>query len=423
MDAFANTLKIALPMFFILIVIEAIVDRVKGKKKVKAFDTISSLSSGVTNLIKDSVGLVVVIISYPYLVNKLGLFSYEDTWVVYLVGFIALDFAGYANHVLAHQINYFWNNHRIHHSSEEFNLPCALRQSIATFFGTFVIFLIPAAFLGVPHEVIGAIAPAHLFLQFWYHTQYIPKLGILEYIIVTPSQHRVHHAINDIYINKNLGQIFCIWDRMFGTFQEELDDVPPAYGVLAPARTWNPIKINFQHLWLLAKDAWRTNNWWDKLRLWFMPTGWRPDDVKDKYPITKINDVYNFDKYETPFSKSLVAWSWFHYTINSLLAVIMLFQIKAIGFPAIFVFSAVLMMSIYAYTSLMDGERVAFWISILTGIFAIGIVIYSGSFFGIDSLIPNGSVIVLSYFVAAPVGAYWFLNNWGEEEQELQSVA
>ena len=403
-------------MFVILIIIEAIVDKIKGKEKVKAFDTISSLSSGVTNLIKDSLGLVVVIISYPFLVEKVGLFTYEDTWGVYVVGFIALDFAGYANHVLAHKINYFWNNHRIHHSSEEFNLPCALRQSIATFFGTFVIFLIPAALLGVPQEVISAIAPAHLFLQFWYHTQYIPKLGILEYIIVTPSQHRVHHAINKIYIDKNLGQIFCVWDRMFGTFQEELEEEPPVYGIITPAGTWNPIKINFQHLWLLAQDAWRTNNWWDKLRLWFMPTGWRPEDVKDRYPITsKIKDVYNFEKYETPYSKSLVLWSWLHYVVNTILAVIMLYQIKTIGFPAIFVFSGLLMMSIYAYTSLMDGERISFWISLATAAFAVGIVIYSGSFFGIDALIPNGSVVILSYFAAAPIGAYWFLNNWKSE--------
>ena len=121
--------------------------------------------------------------------------------------------------------------------------------------------------LGVPDEVIGVVAPLHLFAQFWYHTQHINKMGFLEKIIVTPSHHRVHHAINQEYIDKNLDQIFIFWDKLFGTFQEELKEVPPVYGITRPVRTWNPVKINFQHLWLLIKDAWRTKSWKDKFTL------------------------------------------------------------------------------------------------------------------------------------------------------------
>ena len=149
------------------------------------------------------------------------------------------------------------------------------------------------------------MAPLHLFAQFWYHTKHIGKLGVLEYIIVTPSQHRVHHAINTIYLDKNLAAIFCVWDRLFGTFQEELDEVPPVYGVLKPANTWNPILINFQHIWSLIKDAWRTNNWLDKFRIWFMPTGWRPKDVAEKFPITIIEDPYSQTKYDNLYVQIL----------------------------------------------------------------------------------------------------------------------
>ena len=163
-------------------------------------------------------------------------------------------------------------------------MACALRQSISNILGYGALFMIPAAVLGIPQEVIAILAPLHLFGQFWYHTQHIGKLGWLEYIIVTPSQHRVHHAINPIYIDKNLSAIFCVWDRMFGTFQEELDDEPPVYGVLKPVQSWNPIWINFQHLWGLALDAWHTKRWRDKFRLWLMPTGWRPEDVKTIAP-------------------------------------------------------------------------------------------------------------------------------------------
>jgi alkylglycerol monooxygenase len=183
-------------------------------------------------------------------------------------------------HRIAHQVNFFWNKHAIHHSSEDFNLACALRQSVSSFVNLFTFFLLPAAMLGVPTEVIGIVAPLHLFAQFWYHTQHISKMGILEKIIVTPSHHRVHHAINPEYMDKNISQIFIFWDKLFGTFQEELPDVPPVYGITRPAQTWNPITINFQHLWLLIQDAWRARSWWDKLRIWFMPTGWRPADVE-----------------------------------------------------------------------------------------------------------------------------------------------
>jgi len=109
------------------------------------------------------------------------------------------------------------------------------------------------------------------------------QIGFLEYIIVTPSQHRVHHAINPIYIDKNLAAIFCVWDRIFGTFQEELDSEPPIYGTLKPVQSWNPVWINFQHFWiLLMRDAWYTKNGLSKVKIWFMPTGWRPQDVIDR---------------------------------------------------------------------------------------------------------------------------------------------
>ena len=122
-------------------------------------------------------------------------------------------------------------------------------------------------------------------------------MGILESFLVTPSHHRVHHAINPEYIDKNHGQIFIIWDKLFGTFQEELPNVPPVFGITVPASTWNPIKINFQHIWLLMKDAWRTKNVSDKFKIWFKPTGWRPTDMIEQYPIhNKITDPYNFEK-------------------------------------------------------------------------------------------------------------------------------
>ena len=153
---------------------------------VNNMDMVSSLSSGITNATKDVLGLSLVILSYGWFENRLALTHIAGGFLTYLVAFLVLDFAGYWSHRIAHEYNIFWNAHIIHHSSEEFNLACALRQSISSIFKIFAFFLIPAALLGVPEKVIAIVAPLHLFAQFWYHTRHIGKLGWLEKIIVTP---------------------------------------------------------------------------------------------------------------------------------------------------------------------------------------------------------------------------------------------
>ncbi len=371
-------------------------------------DTVSSISSGLTNIVKDSLGLGVIIVSYPYLVDHLAVIEIRNTWMVWLVAFIAMDFAGYWNHRLSHHINFFWNQHVIHHSSEQFNLACALRQSISNLLGYFPLLLLPAALVGVPREVIAILAPIHLFAQFWYHTQHIGKMGFLEYVIVTPSQHRVHHAINPEYIDKNLGQILCIWDRMFGTFQEELKEVPPQYGVLKPAATWNPIVINFQHLWRLIQDAWRTRSILDKFRIWFMPTGWRPEDVKDKYPVRIITDVYHFKRYQTPASRFMKGYAIFQMIFTLLLLLFMFYNYSEIGFDGLLLFGAFVFSGIYGYTSLMDGSSYAFWIELIRGIAGLGLIYGSGDWFGINEYLSWGSAVVAIYFIITILAAYYF---------------
>ncbi len=408
MQTYAYALMIAIPMFSLLVLFEAIYGAARGRQTLNHLDTISSLSSGVTNVIKDSLGLVVILVSYPFLLHTLALFEIETTWLLYVVGFVAIDLAGYGSHRLNHTVNFFWNTHVIHHSSEEFNLACALRQEISALLGIYALFLVPAAILGVPAKVISLIAPIHLFLQFWYHTCHIPKLGWLEYVIITPSQHRVHHAINPVYIDKNFGQIFTWWDRLFGTFQEELEDVPPVYGVTRPPRTWNPIKINFQHLWSLMLDAWHTRSWRDKARIWFMPTGWRPADVVDRYPVETIRDVYAYEKYSTSATPRLIVWSWMHFVSTLLLLLYMLYRLTDIGFPALFLYGAFIVVGIAGFTSMMDGSRYAVWIELARGAAGVGFIGATGGWFGIETLFPGATVMVAAYCVATSLGGLYF---------------
>jgi len=419
METYANALLYAIPFFIVLLLIEILYGHFVKKQHHKVLDTVSSISSGLTNIVKDSLGLGVILVSYPFLLENLAITKIEATWLVWLVAFLAIDFAGYWNHRLSHHINFFWNQHVIHHSSEEFNLACALRQSISNLLGYFPLFLIPAAFLGVPAEVIAIIAPVHLFAQFWYHTQHIGKMGWLEYIIVTPSQHRVHHAINPEYIDKNLGQILCVWDRWFGTFQEELEQVPPQYGVLKPAHTWNPILINFQHLWRLSLDAWRTKSIKDKFRIWFMPTGWRPPDVREKFPTEVIQDVYGFKRYQTSASRYLKAYAIFQMVCTLALILFMFYNYTEIGFSGLLLFGAYVFLGIFGYTSLMDRQNFAFYIELFRGIAGIALIWSTNDWFGINSIWEYGSLVIALYFGLSILGGFYFtfVERAGMEQQ------
>jgi len=407
-----------MPAFLLLVLFEKWYGWYKGHDTVPVNDMISSLSSGITNVTKDVLGLSVAIISYGWLTSKVAITHFESGWATYLIAFIALDFAGYWVHRIAHEYNLFWNNHIIHHSSEEYNLACALRQSISSIVRIFAIFLLPAALLGVPQEVIGIVAPLHLFAQFWYHTQHIGRMGFLEQIIVTPTHHRVHHAINPIYLDKNYSQIFIIWDKLFDTFQEERADTPAVYGVTRPVRTWNPIKINFMHLWLLIKDAWHAQSWWDKLRIWFMPLGWRPPDVANKYPIYKINDVFHFEKYSPKVSSSMLIWCWVQMFMVLLFISYLFGNIATIGAPAMFVYGAFVFLSVYAYTELLDKNRFAWLWESMKNALGIYILIQQGDWFGISSYVPVIQIILFAYFILSTG-----ITSWLTYQQSGQEVA
>ena len=382
MDAYANALLYAIPGFMVLMLIEIAYGRYVKNQKYRLFDTLSSLSSGVTNVLKDSLGLALVLVSYPFLASRLAVVEVSNSWLTWVIAFVVIDFAGYWNHRLSHRVNIFWNQHVIHHSSEDFNLACALRQSISNVVGYTAILLLPAALLGVEYSVIAVLAPLHLFGQFWYHTQHIGKLGFLEYILVTPSQHRVHHAINEQYIDKNLGQIFSVWDRLFGTFQEELDEVPPRYGVLKPAMTYNPLWINFQHAYNLAFDAWHAKRFTDKLRIWFMPTGWRPGDVAERFERPIIEDVYAYEKYDpkSTLLRRVVVFAQFVFAISLLFYFFALFSELSNTYRLYA--GALIFLMVMGYSSLMDGSRWALAFEALRIAFVIGLYLWSSAFFG-----------------------------------------
>ena len=418
MKEYATVLLFAMPLFLALIIIEKVYGYYKGEDTAPTMDSVSSISSGIINSLKDVLGLSVTLLSYDWMVNRIALFHQEPNLIAYIIGFIAIDFYGYWSHRLAHQINFLWNKHAIHHSSEEFNLSCALRQTISSFVNLFTFLLIPAAVLGVPAKVIAITLPIHLFLQFWYHTKHIKKMGVLEQIIVTPSHHRVHHAINPEYIDKNHGQIFIFWDKLFGTYQEELDTIPPVFGITRPAQTWNPFRINFQHLWLLICDAWRAENWKDKFTIWFQPTGWRPENFEEKYPVAKITNVYDFNKYGTQYSKTLMNWSILQLFVTLALVSYLYLSIAQLDLQNIFLYGFFIFISVYSYTELMDANKFSLVWESIRFTFGIGIVTYIGDWFGIDRIIPFGTYLIMGYLVLSLLVNVYFV-SFGFKSEKL----
>jgi alkylglycerol monooxygenase len=397
MDTYANILLITIPIFLILIVVEVSYGVWKKDQKHSYMDTISSLSSGFTNLMVDILGLGIIIFSYPFFYERLKIVELEESILLYFLAFVCVDFASYCHHRLKHSINIFWNMHVIHHSSEEFNLACALRQSITNNLGIGILFLIPAALLGVPAKMISILGPLHLFGQFWYHTRHIGKLGWLEYILVTPSQHRVHHAINKEYIDKNLAAIFCIWDRVFGTFQEELDDVPCVYGTLKPVNTWNPLLINFQHLSFLIQDAWHTNNIGDKLKIWFMPTGWRPQDIIDKYPRNSVDNVYRQKKYKPNYTLLHKIFVGFHFITLNIVLFIFLNSFADLSFFDKSGYLILIFSTIFSFSSIMDGFKWSVSFEFVRIIIGVMVILMQGDFQLTSN--PSMSIFLLSYLI------------------------
>lgn len=420
METYAMALSYAIPGFILLVVIESIAARIMGRSVNKGMDVISSLSSGMTNTLKSLLGLSIVILSYDWMVSNWAIFEIKSTLWLYIAAFICIDFASYWSHRFNHVVNVFWNRHIVHHSSEEFNLSCALRQSISGIVEIYFFLYIPMAIIGIPTKVVAIVAPLHLFAQFWYHTRLINRMGFLEHIIVTPSHHRVHHAINKEYIDKNLAAIFIVWDKLFGTFQEELKDVPPVYGTLKAVKTWNPVIINFMHLWGIIKDAWRARSWWDKLRIWFMPTGWRPDDVKEKYPIAITEDVYNRPKYDTDPSKAMLYWSWFQLVINNALMYYALVSFGKFDYFYLALYMGFLFISIFAYTSLMDGHKMALFFEVLKVISGVSLIYLMDGWYGLDEVMFGASYLMIVYLVISLLATVYFL--YLERRQSIQTA-
>nr|WP_221191981.1 sterol desaturase family protein [Microbulbifer rhizosphaerae] len=355
---------LAIPFFLIAILVELALDRWRGWGLYRLNDAIGSLSVGIlsriTGLLRKGVLLLVYIPLYellePYY-RAVGFnWSLDNGWHL-LLAVLAYDFCYYWKHRMAHEINLFWADHLVHHQSEDYNLTTALRQPSG---GPPIgwIFYMPLLLIGLPAELLITAGAIDLIYQFWVHTQKFPKVRWMEWIFVTPSNHRVHHAQNKIYVDKNYGGVLIVWDRLFGSYQEELEKEPCIYGVRKPLNSFDPLAANLQHYKRMALDAWHTKSWRDKLTLWFRRTGYRPADAEAAMPVPSC-DLDNFRRYDPEVRRPLRLYALAQHLCYSAATLALLWYAGELGYIEQAVGVALLAAGLVVNGRILEGHRFA----------------------------------------------------------------
>ncbi|HSH89972.1 MAG TPA: lysoplasmalogenase family protein [Ramlibacter sp.] len=303
----SQVIVFATPVFFGLIAIEFAWGWARKRNTYRLNDAINSISLGMLSQVSAVFTRLFRVGVYTAIYGAVSIWhndAFWMSWYGWLIALVFYDFCYYWLHRAGHETAIFWAAHVVHHQSQDYNLSTALRQtSSGALLGW--MFYVPMALAGVPPLVFGVVALIDLLYQFWVHTEHVPKLGWFDRWFCSPSNHRVHHAVNDEYVDRNYGGILIIWDRIFGSFTEE--DSKCVYGTRSPLNSWDPLWSNAEVYWALAKDSWHARSWKDKLLVWIKPPGWRPADVAARFPKAPF-DIAKLERYHPPITK---ATAWF----------------------------------------------------------------------------------------------------------------
>jgi sterol desaturase/sphingolipid hydroxylase (fatty acid hydroxylase superfamily) len=297
----AQIIVLATPAFLALIALEYAVGVARGRNTYRLHDAITSIGLGMLSQVAGVLTRLFTIGIYVAAFDHVALLQLDASspWV-WLGALLLYDFLYYWHHRAGHRVALFWAAHVVHHQSEDYNLSTALRQTSTGWIAGWIFYL-PMAVLGVPPLVFAAVALIDLLYQFWVHTQQVGRLGWFDRVFCSPSNHRVHHAVNDRYLDRNYGGILILWDRLFGTFEDERDDERPVYGTRAPLRSFDPLWANLEVYAALGRDSWHARSWRDKVRVWFAPPGWRPADVAARFPKPAF-DIARVQRFDPPLT-------------------------------------------------------------------------------------------------------------------------
>ncbi|MFZ1136695.1 MAG: sterol desaturase family protein [Candidatus Korobacteraceae bacterium] len=253
----ADLIQLAIPAFILLMVAEAVFDALMRRDLYEPKDTAASLTMGMGNVLVGLVSKGMVFLIFSGL-HRFAIFSIGYQWWAWVLAFFADDFSYYWFHRTSHECRFFWASHVVHHSSQRYNLSTALRQTwTGGFFG--FVFWLWMPLVGFQPIMIFTMQAISLLYQFWIHTEVVKHMGPLELVMNTPSHHRVHHATNPQYIDRNHAGTLIIWDRIFGSFEPEQESC--VYGLTANINTYNPVRIAF-HEWIdIGRDLQAARTW------------------------------------------------------------------------------------------------------------------------------------------------------------------
>ena len=360
----------AVPVFFLMIGIEFIFGVIKGTNNYRLNDSIAAISLGLISRLPPLLNLGIQGVVWTYVATNLNMsLMPKDSWVTWVIAFLFYDLCYYWMHRMSHEVKVLWASHVVHHQGEEFNLSTALRQTSSGWLWKWI-FYIPIFMVGIPGEVFFTVAAINLLYQFWVHTEHIKTLGALELIFITPSNHRIHHAQNPEYIDANYGGVFIIWDRIFGTYIPERDDLKPIYGTVKPLRSWNPIWSNLEIYHQMIRDTIHTKTLKNKIKVWFSSTRWRPEDVYEKFPHV-TNDLEDFEKYDPDANRTTKFFTSVQFIINSSISTIIIFTIADQSYLQSCMLAIMLVASTTLVTSIIENKKWGYQSELARSIFTI----------------------------------------------------
>lgn len=305
----SQIIVLAAPVFFVLMALEYAAGRARGRAVLPLADAIGSLNLGMLSQTSAVFTRLLRIGLYALAFEQVALWrndAFWTSWHGWLLALLLYDFCYYWLHRMGHEVAVLWAAHAVHHQSQHYNLSTALRQtSSGALLGW--LFYLPMALAGVPPLVFVVVGLVDLLYQFWVHTEQVGRLGWFDRWFCSPSNHRVHHAVNDRYLDKNYGGILIVWDRLFGTFEDENPHEPCVYGTRSRLDSWDPLWANAQVYADIAHTSWHARRWRDKLRVWLAPPGWRPADVAERFPKPAF-DITDMPLFNPPMTRAL---RWF----------------------------------------------------------------------------------------------------------------
>ena len=346
-----NLIAIAIPIFFALIAIEIWVARRQGLDVYRFNDGITDLSCGITQQVTGVFIKVIPVAVYVFVYDHFRAFEIDGLGAQ-IVAFLGVDFMYYWWHRWTHRVNIGWATHVVHHQSEDYNLAVALRQSLTSSISSLPFYL-PLAILGISPIVFLTHSALNTLYQFWIHTETIDRIGPLEWVLNTPSHHRVHHGINPEYLDKNYAGVLIIWDRIFGTFAPEVKQV--VYGTVKPMGSFNPLWANVWYFAMLYRDSIGAKTAYESAKVWWAPPGYRPEGL-EPYPEPGDVDRSQQKKYDPETPIGLSRYIFLHFVPLGVSVFLMLWFEDSAGFVTLFLAMTLIVATTVSWGGLFERK-------------------------------------------------------------------